>query len=945
MPESCLMFGYGTRSGRAAALVTAAVFSVAAVLAGTDQPARAQVSPAPVLSGLGVAISPLTNVRPLRADTTGYIKDPVAAAQLGKAFFWDIQAGSDGQACASCHFHAGVDIRTKNQVNPWLDEAAGNPDLIGLPGKTPQYGAFSPRQSDAGMPTGPNADLNAADFPFKRFADPTDRHSPVLYETNDRFSSSGSFGGDFSQAGSSAGPVDEKCAQGYDTKSSPFHKNGLVHRRVAARNAPSTINAIFNYRQFWDGRGNSEFNGVNPFGPRDADAKIWVDVGGAQTWRKVLIQNASAASQAVGPVLSSNEMSCVGRVFVDVARKLLPLAVLGQQKVHPSDSLFGMTAGLINTAALGLANTNYSDLIRRAFRDEYHRAGQAQLETNFALFWGLAIMEYEALLISDQSAFDLGNLNQQELDGQAIFTGKGKCVSCHSGPLLSSATVTSSDPGIPKIVDHMVMGDNTVAFYDRGFYNIGVRPAREDRGLGGEDPFGYDLSFARQYILRKWGLSSWDHFQVNPCDFKVPVDSRSCATEPSFIGFNANTLPRDAVDGAFKVPILRNVGLTPPYFHNGGQATLEQVVEFYNRGGDRQEFADGADSSGTMDLPVLSASGRGDRSNLDVNIGDPGNRTGGLGLSVAERASLVAFLKSLTDDRVSCHAGPFDHPELPLSVGHPSGIAGQANGARAVDLRVLFPATGKAGLSAEQDGSGLPLPCFPNSGSLFGQLQTVFAQIAPAIGASTSPGPPGPPNPTPPVPDPTPTPDPSTPPDPAATPRTTGGFGADSAGVAGNGNSASRSGPDGANEVNNSRRGNGAGPYSGTRPAAANSSAKAIGLAESERTASQAGGPNACIGTNVLGTGDLKADGTQARADATNISVNIACFTSTAPPASTLKCREVSEAESAIPGVGEQQLITKAFGANTISCELPAIANVSSAAPATDVQLELRAPR
>jgi cytochrome c peroxidase len=42
---------------------------------------------------------------------------------------------------------------------------------------------------------------------------------------------------------------------------------------------------------------------------------------------------------------------------------------------------------------------------------------------------------------------------------------------------------------------------------------------------------------------------------------------------------------RIAVDGAFKTPTLRNVELTGPYFHNGGQATLEQVVEFYRQGG------------------------------------------------------------------------------------------------------------------------------------------------------------------------------------------------------------------------------------------------------------------------------------------------------------------------------------------------------------------------
>jgi len=35
--------------------------------------------------------------------------------------FWDMQAGSDGvQSCASCHFSAGADIRTRNQISPGL---------------------------------------------------------------------------------------------------------------------------------------------------------------------------------------------------------------------------------------------------------------------------------------------------------------------------------------------------------------------------------------------------------------------------------------------------------------------------------------------------------------------------------------------------------------------------------------------------------------------------------------------------------------------------------------------------------------------------------------------------------------------------------------------------------------------------------------------------------
>jgi hypothetical protein len=87
--------------------------------------------------------------------------------------------------------------------------------------------------------------------------------------------------------------------------------------------------------------------------------------------------------------------------------------------------------------------------------------------------------------------------------------------------------------------------------------------------------------------------------------------------------------------GRFKVPTLRNIDLLGPYFHNGGQATLRQVVEFYNRGGDFPDH------------------------NTDSQIRP-------LGLTDAQKHSLVAFLLSLTDDRVRYEQAPFDHPELCL---------------------------------------------------------------------------------------------------------------------------------------------------------------------------------------------------------------------------------------------------------------------------------------
>lgn len=73
---------------------------------------------------------------------------------------------------------------------------------------------------------------------------------------------------------------------------------------------------------------------------------------------------------------------------------------------------------------------------------------------------------------------------------------------------------------------------------------------------------------------------------------------------------------------AFKTPTLRNVAITPPYMHNGVFRTLEEVVEFYDRGG--------GNGLG-MHLPNQTLSP------------EP------LHLSEEEKRDLVAFLKALTD--------------------------------------------------------------------------------------------------------------------------------------------------------------------------------------------------------------------------------------------------------------------------------------------------------
>ena len=78
--------------------------------------------------GRGLAsLKTITVPGPTAAELADLIQDKKAAIALGKAFFWEMQFGSDGQtACATCHFNAGADSRTNNQTDPGLRRVDGN---------------------------------------------------------------------------------------------------------------------------------------------------------------------------------------------------------------------------------------------------------------------------------------------------------------------------------------------------------------------------------------------------------------------------------------------------------------------------------------------------------------------------------------------------------------------------------------------------------------------------------------------------------------------------------------------------------------------------------------------------------------------------------------------------------------------------------------------------
>lgn len=570
---------------------------------------------------------------PSDAELAQYISNKKVAIELGKALFWDQKVGSDNKtACASCHFHAGADNRVKNQLNPGQ---IAKDNLFSIPG------------------SGPNFLLDHNTFPFT---------------SNDIASSQGVFNREFIAAGVDG--EEDECKTVIDDV---FHvrmpKGHRVNtRKNEQRNTPSVINAVFNFRNFWDGRATNTFNGIDPFGLRNEASYVWKVVNNKMQKVKMTLPSSSLASQASGPPLSGFEMSCRQRLFHHIGRKLINRPILDQQTIASSDSVLGHHS---------YHRPKYIELIKKAFRHEYWSgenvpyAGAAvgsmdlvdpplfmddmegesikQVEANFAFFFGLAIQLYESTLVSDDAPFDrfaagqTDALTDQQKRGLALFNGRAACVFCHSGPELTSASFSSvTDSRITR-----VRGRGTI-FHDTGFFNIGVRPTDEDLAVGGDDPFGRPLS---ETEMIRGNLTHLLGNDFDPTKNPKPED-----------------LVQVANAGAFKAPGLRNVELTGPYFHNGGKSTLRQVIEFYNIGGDFK--------------------------NPEITIRP-------LNLSETQVDDLVAFLLSLTDERVRFKRAPFDHPSLCFPAGHKGDshrVVDRGDG-NAVDIMECLPAVGAKGVS------------------------------------------------------------------------------------------------------------------------------------------------------------------------------------------------------------------------------------------------------
>jgi len=393
-------------------------------------------------AGMAAPAAPGALAAPVPQATGGTIIDQDAAIRLGKALFWDMQAGSDGQiACASCHFQAGADNRTTNTINP------GSNALFNV---VPAAGSI---------------------FNFVTF-------NPLV--ADDVVGSSGVISKTFSAISTDLNDPVDVCIPVVPADPGQAAISNAGQRLVTGRNTPPAVGAAYYLDNFWDGRASNNFNGLNPLG-------AGVVVAGTS----------SLASQAVGPPLSDVEMSCAGRTWNgpnSLGAKLVPRVPLAKQLVDPTDSVLGpLSNAPANGLSCGFSDRlcTYADLIAAAF-GTHGLTGQAAMDfyiDNFSSIWGQAVQAYEATLVPDRTPYDLGTLTAAQLNGLTAFRTRG-CAACHVEPEFSDATVRminqNGGPTQPKLIGGQPAGD-------QGFHNIGSAATAQDLGRAASPGGVYNL--------------------------------------------------------------------------------------------------------------------------------------------------------------------------------------------------------------------------------------------------------------------------------------------------------------------------------------------------------------------------------------------------------------------------------------------------------------------
>ncbi|MDO4569088.1 MAG: cytochrome c peroxidase [Planctomycetia bacterium] len=208
---------------------------------------------------------------------------------------------------------------------------------------------------------------------------------------------------------------------------------------------------------------------------------------------------------------------------------------------------------IINPVEMGMENIE--EKIVAGIKDdaEYQRLFQAAYgrDVNYADI-GLALGAFERTLNFFDSPFrrylagDEDAISADAKEGWKLFNREGRCVSCH--------TMSPSNP----------VGS------DSKFHNIGIA--------------------ARHHDFEKLASTALRALQED--DSEERLDELAIGTDLSELGRFMVTKEKSDI-GAFRTPLLTNIGITGPYMHDGSLQTLWDVVDHYNKGGEPNLYLDG----------------------------------------------------------------------------------------------------------------------------------------------------------------------------------------------------------------------------------------------------------------------------------------------------------------------------------------------------------------
>jgi cytochrome c peroxidase len=295
------------------------------------------------------------------------------------------------------------------------------------------------------------------------------------------------------------------------------------------RRSPSLLDVGQSHLFMWDGRRDALYNQV--FGPIESAVEMNSSrLYGAQ---RIFAAYRADYEAVFGPMPP-----------LDDARRFPPLAAntTGCRGLDAQNTCTGKMRGAPGDGAEfdGLAPAD-QDLVTRVWVN-----------------LGKAIGAYERLLSCGQSRFDkwvngdANALDRSEQRGVALFVGKGKCVSCHSGPFFS----------------------------DEKFHNVGLKPTTVATVFLDADDPGAAV-----------GLKT---AAADPLNTKGTFSDGDDGRLPATLG--------SELTGAFRTPRLRCSSKHPSFMHTGQLRSLDEVVAFFGRGGDPYGYP------GTNELPKIDLS-------------------------------------------------------------------------------------------------------------------------------------------------------------------------------------------------------------------------------------------------------------------------------------------------------------------------------------------------